>query len=681
VSHVGCSAHSVDVAASMFPYSSSVSYEGLPFVSGTQLRTFLAYWGGDRDGKWGGADSASGLGDARTLLVEYFRSQEAAYHTLLDLVSEVSRHLDFWLNWTTPVRQRPVWVHRLKRRLWAKRLTALGRSADGDAPGVAARHLARVHGELYRLLAYLQVSSLNVLSSDHSSIEERALVLSELSRSLAVQATAARRAASALDILRPTRRSTSTAVPDVTSNGSLVAADVAVSSSLVASPLPPLGTRSQFGSHESLFRSPFHDRSPSLSRDNSRTVLGDSDHSFKEALGLSTASDPVAIARAKLNESRLAVADLATSLHKYLACMGRPRHLPFYWPLYASATFSALSWIAVVARDSGRRAAFMEQVHAIVCQFYREWVKDPLQELFLELFRRLSPSEENVSLQDLVLERAALSRMLEQFAEAVKADPGSVLDDSRSPAAACGQQWDDSDIAERYFERSLANPLIHVVHGHLLASCMVQCQRLKVLLYSSMHSIDAVMLQLKWDFLMAGVVPMLSLCFLGHRAWVGFLGKRRLKRHREMVRALSEVDRFLNRNSQALLQACRGHHDSRRAYRMQMSAALLNELPLAEKSGCASCDCLHTPSRRSVSEPCSDGQTDPLELEKVGAWLSHLDALCRLASRARVDDADWRAFRRDILDLASPELSVQQKLHVAAAMRSTCHVFHLDGGV
>ena len=33
-------------------------------------------------------------------------------------------------------------------------------------------------------------------------------------------------------------------------------------------------------------------------------------------------------------------------------------------------------------------------------------------------------------------------------------------------------------------------------------SCMVQSQKLKVLLYASLYSIDAVMTQLKWDFLM-----------------------------------------------------------------------------------------------------------------------------------------------------------------------------------
>jgi len=66
-----------------------------------------------------------------------------------------------------------------------------------------------------------------------------------------------------------------------------------------------------------------------------------------------------------------------------------------------------------------------------------------------------------------------------------------------------------------------------------------------------------------------------------------------------------------------------------------------------------------------------------LELEKVGACLSHLDVLCRLASHVRLEDVDWRAFRRDILALTSPELSVAQKLNIVSMMRGTYSAFYL----
>jgi len=66
-----------------------------------------------------------------------------------------------------------------------------------------------------------------------------------------------------------------------------------------------------------------------------------------------------------------------------------------------------------------------------------------------------------------------------------------------------------------------------------------------------------------------------------------------------------------------------------------------------------------------------------MELEKVGAALGHLDALCRLASHVRLEAADWRSFRRDVLELTSPELSSQQKLHVVNVMRNTYNVFYM----
>merc|ERR1719263_255226 len=72
-----------------------------------------------------------------------------------------------------------------------------------------------------------------------------------------------------------------------------------------------------------------------------------------------------------------------------------------------------------------------------------------------------------------------------------------------------------------------------------------------------------------------------------------------------------------------------------------------------------------------------DGEAKVLELEKVGAALSHLDVLCRIGSIMRLEEVDWRTFRRDILDLASPELSVVQKLQIIQMIRNTYSViFH-----
>jgi len=67
------------------------------------------------------------------------------------------------------------------------------------------------------------------------------------------------------------------------------------------------------------------------------------------------------------------------------------------------------------------------------------------------------------------------------------------------------------------------------------------------------------------------------------------------------------------------------------------------------------------------------------ELENIAITLAHLDRLCRLAFRSgsALELADWRALRRDILDLASPDLSVAQKLQTVLAMRNSYAAFHV----
>ncbi|CAK9113354.1 unnamed protein product [Durusdinium trenchii] len=82
--------------------------------------------------------------------------------------------------------------------------------------------------------------------------------------------------------------------------------------------------------------------------------------------------------------------------------------------------------------------------------------------------------------------------------------------------------------------------------------------------------------------------------------------------------------------------------------------------------------------RPSAPNPPDPERRDPAPRSWVQGRAGHAeDTLCRMASRIRLEDADWRAFRRDILDLTSPELSVAEKLHVIATMRHTYHVFDL----
>ena len=126
-----------------------------------------------------------------------------------------------------------------------------------------------------------------------------------------------------------------------------------------------------------------------------------------------------------------------------------------------------------------------------------------MESLCFELFRRLAVDDSLQSqLKELRSQEEVLDRMVMEFASIVKAEDPTFAD------RCFGTHM---NFAERYFEDSLNNPISKTFHGHLLESCMVQMQRMKVLMYASMFSMDSVLLQLKWDFLMAGIMPIFSL--------------------------------------------------------------------------------------------------------------------------------------------------------------------------
>ncbi|CAE8623170.1 unnamed protein product [Polarella glacialis] len=652
------------------------AYEGLPFVGRRRLRSFLARW--DDDSAWmlgGGSGSSSyarstqallsipgpGQGgddhDESAFLYDYFQSQEKAYHTLLNLVGQVSVHLNYWLDWATPVHHRPLWAHQAGRTLYAAYLSLLGRKQQVSAPEKAARQFAHLNEELCRLVAYIQVSSFEVLSADHATLEDRAEALRLALNNLKRQAMATGQLAAGLSSQlsggvrkanwnRP-RRSTSRLLFDW--------------GDACGGQLP------------------------------SPTPSGCASPGKSEVI-----SELVMSGRARLQESELALRVFVESLENFMLHAGRLGHARTAWPVYCGASVGGLciAW-AMGFSDRSARIALASRVREVCSQFFREWVFSPLTQLCFELLMRHPKDDLLVQLQELREEEASLDRMTKGFANFVDTDVAFAAD-----IASRGGEG-ELELAERYFEWSMRNPISNVINGHLLESCMVQSQKMKVLLYAALYSIDSIMTQLKWDFLMAGIMPMMSLCGLGYWIVAGMRHERLVVWRRKMVRALAEVDRYLNHHVQARgapkrqelqLQTPRGRGTTDAQKAPPLQDLLLYALGASDQ-GCTSLERCHAADCGELCQqvgsfaflpgealrPTNLGDSSALELVKVGEALSQLDALCRLASRVRLEDADWRAFRRDILDLASPELSVAQKLHVVTTMRSTYHVFDLGG--
>ncbi|CAE7527793.1 IQANK1, partial [Symbiodinium pilosum] len=483
-------------------------YEGLPFVGRRRLRSFLARWYDDegeplsllrtpapspeasksRDS----LESSDGLEEA-AFLQDYFQSQEQAYHAMLRFISQVSVHLNYWLDWATPVRRRPRWAHRLGRKLWSSWLVLLGQP-QVTLPERCASQFARLNEELCRLLAFIQVSSFELLSSCLDTEAERCQALTKALHSLAWQTRVA---------------------------------------AATAAELSSASTRRWLGNA----------RLWDQVRDLEAVSMPDSSNGSSKHSAYSQES-LVKKGRLQLQQNNLAFEVMADSMINFMEGNGQMSHIHKWWPLYSGATLGALllSWRLRLS-DRSVRETLAKQAKEVVIQFLREWIVSPIEQVVEALFLRSPKDDLRVQLRDLRAEEETLDRMVSGFAKFARAESHF-----KSEAGGAG----DEELPERYFEWSMTKPISNVITGHLMESCMVQSQKLKVLLYASLYSIDAVMTQLKWDFVMAGVMPMTLLCFSVYWIISGSRRRRQLDFRKKMVRALAEMDRYLNRNIQSL---------------------------------------------------------------------------------------------------------------------------------
>ncbi|CAK9113356.1 unnamed protein product [Durusdinium trenchii] len=547
-----------------------MQYEGLPFVGHRRLRNFLAHWyeqGSplnllDASPEAPSLDEDAGeINEEAIFLKDYFQSQEKAFHILLNFVSEVSIHLNYWLDWTTPIHRRPRWAHQWARKLWRSYLALLGRRRPLAQPERAAAEFARLSEDLCRLLAFIQITSFDLLSSELGSLEART---EALRRSLAGLKWQTRVAA------------------------------------ITAARLSPGGTAMVPR------RSMRHSWLGSMG---SETALSEQVAALSERSGGCGPEEEPSTrypGRDQLRESDLTFQVLVESLNRYIWESGQLSHWRKWWPVYGLAFLGVLvgAWRWRLGEREVRHGLVQHSAE-VWRQFLNEWILLPFQQLWEALLLPGPKEELRVQLRDLRAEEEALERMVTSFARFARAE---------STFAVKGKEGvEDAALPELYFEWSMTNPISNVVTGHLAESCMVQSQKLKVLLYASLYSIDAVMMQLKWDFLMAGVMPTTLLC--GCVSWIISSSRRRrqLESRRKMVRALAELDRFLNRNMAFL------------------SPRRVNELPQMEGAvGTVPLKSLLSQALGLDEDPelpsngLASGLDSSIDLDKVGAALCHL---------------------------------------------------------
>eukprot|EP00927_Polykrikos_kofoidii_P076932 TRINITY_DN73948_c0_g1_i1.p1 TRINITY_DN73948_c0_g1~~TRINITY_DN73948_c0_g1_i1.p1 ORF type:complete len:577 (+),score=84.71 TRINITY_DN73948_c0_g1_i1:39-1769(+) len=563
----------------------SDNYDGLPFVGRLRLQEYFERWD---------EDDADCL-ETRDLLQRYFQAQEKAYHDVLVLAEMALADKDYWLDWTMPRHRyrRPLWTSSVTWFISARLEEMAGRADQVESPGRAVNHFSNLFDDLCRLVAFIQMSSFEVLYANPDSVDHGAMALRQVGEILEGLEQFAAAVAAGL------RR-------------------------------PRMSTR---------FSSVLSDRRVEINLKRQEKAAADT-----------RVNDLVRANLARLKQSQRSLRDLASAVETHHQRAGKLSHWQRNKPVYAIVGSIGVFGALIAFRKHSTRLAFLDRVRNLCWNFYFGWILQPLDQFSQQLFRRLGTGGLlKLKIKELRAEEETLERMILQFSK--------ILD----------LHGEGPGLAERYFEESMNNPITNMMQGHLLESCMVMSQRMKVLLYASLHSIDEVLESLKWDFLMAGIMPFTTLCLICYWAFDARRYRRQLAVRRDMIRALTQIDRFLNHHSESpVLRRCAENEPS--CVQTPVMHRVLSRSGSQESFRARSSS--WTPWSSNVLQTLLDDPgSESLELEKVGAGLCHLHALCQLAFRLRIENLDWRSFRRDILDLTSPEFSVQQKLHVISTMR------------
>eukprot|EP00913_Durusdinium_trenchii_P009325 g8763.t1 len=411
------------------PAAEAMQYEGLPFVGHRRLRNFLAHWYEqglslacrrsplnllDASPEAPSLDEDAGeINEEAIFLKDGDRSaseRDKAFHILLNFVSEVSIHLNYWLDWTTPIHRRPRWAHQWARHLWRSYLALLGRRRPLAQPERAAAEFARLSEDLCRLLAFIQITSFDLLSSELGSLEARTEALRRSLAGLKWQERADRRSM---------RHSWLGSMGSETALSEQVAA---------LSERRPTCMRSSEG--EPSTRYPGRDQ---------------------------------------LRESDLTFQVLVESLNRYIWESGQLSHWRKWWPVYGLAFLGVLvgAWRWRLGEREVRHGLVQHSAE-VWRQFLNEWILLPFQQLWealllpgpkdcitvgrargsVKLASAPTGQEElRVQLRDLRAEEEALERMVTSFARFARAE---------STFAVKGKEGvEDAALPELYFEWSM----------------------------------------------------------------------------------------------------------------------------------------------------------------------------------------------------------------------------------
>jgi len=239
--------------------------------------------------------------------------------------------------------------------------------------------------------------------------------------------------------------------------------------------------------------------------------------------------------------------DLREATHGLMAGLRKPTPLSRYRATCCAAVAGGLGCVMLV-RCTGQSAGsltagFMRHARGVLVQFVQEWVMEPGKQVASQLMP--SVRQQIVDPESLLREKQVLTNMTRDFCSLIHLDVTPELEERLLGG--------DITAAVDYYERNLDEPLTHVLRGHLLASSMIQAQKIKVVMFELCQNIDGMMHDLRLNVAMSSIFPLFSLLYSAY-CWLYRFSHRSRKFWVDRCRhSLDEVDRLLTEHSQPLL--------------------------------------------------------------------------------------------------------------------------------
>mmetsp|Transcript_60121 Transcript_60121/g.143275 ORF Transcript_60121/g.143275 Transcript_60121/m.143275 type:complete len:723 (-) Transcript_60121:231-2399(-) len=235
-----------------------------------------------------------------------------------------------------------------------------------------------------------------------------------------------------------------------------------------------------------------------------------------------------------------AAEELQEATRVVLKRLSKPSHISRWRATYLSLAAGGVG-CGVLLRCSGQNVStlahgVLHYAKGILGQFLREWVLEPSHQLAAQLLP--SSRQEVMDSWALRQEKDVLTSMLSDFYDLLKV--------TKTPDVEAKLTSGDISAAVDYYAKNFDEPLKHLLRGHLLASQMIQAQKMKVVMYELCQNIDGMMHDVQLNVAVSSIFPFFTLIYSIY-CWLKNSSRRKDRVWVHTCRfSLDELDRLLS---------------------------------------------------------------------------------------------------------------------------------------